>query len=348
MRTRQEIKEYAKGAFAAQRSACILGLFLVMLLTVGFVYFGNIPNIMINFSFFIQDFDIVILGIIAVIGVIVSLLAIPVAILSYVLTVNVSGFFVKVYYGQPVKYSEPYYEIRNNFGRKLGGMLWVALWLYLWSLAFMAPAMIVSIIAVVGFVASNSYGTPFFAILIPFAVILLSCIPIIIKSLSYSMTQYILASNPNVLATNAIKLSIRMTKGHKGKIFGMWMSFVGWQLLNILTFGILGIIYVNPYMYASFAGQFVELRSLAVASGVIHPLELDGVPPEYMQSHQYNQAYGYYQPQPQYPSDPYHQQPPPQPQYLSDPYHQQPPPAQPYAPHYIPEPPSDEPPSPSL
>jgi len=201
-----------------------------------------------------------------------------------VIEVNLSGTFVKVYNGQTITYSEPFTEVKTNFGRKLGGMCWMALWIYLWSLVGMFSLFI----------------------------------PTIIKVLSYSMTPYILASNPNVTATDALTLSKRMTKGHKGKIFVMGLSFIGWQILNGFTFGILGIFYVNPYMMAAFAGQFVELRSLAVASGVINATELDGgeaYSPQYQQQSQYP-----YSP----PQMPYSPEPAPQPY--------APPPASPYEP----------------
>ena len=333
MRTRQEIKEYAKEAFAAQRGTCVLGLFLVMLVTIGFSYFSNIPSIVINIPLISQDYSMAFLGIFAVLSMIIGIIAIPAMMISMVLNVNISGFFVKVYYGQFVKFSEPYSEIKNNFGRKLGGMCWHMLWIYLWSLAFMTPAVIIMVIVIVTAISSFSYTAPVYAAFVSIIAILLACIPIMIKTLSYSMTQYILASNPNVKATDAIKLSMRMTRGHKGKIFVMWLSFIGWNILDVFTIGILGIFYVNPYMYASLAGQFVELRSLAVANGVIHPSELDGAPPQnvqYYQHHQYapEQTYAGYQQQPHY--APYPQQ---QPHYT--PYPQQQP--LPQAQYYTPE-----------
>ena len=305
----------------AQRGTCVLGLFLVTLLISGYAIISSIPSTMSTLSMLSPEFDIAFMATIAAISFFVTFLAIPVMLITLVLNVNVGGFFVKVYYGQAVKYSEPYSAIKVNFGRKLGGMCWEALWLYLWSIVFMVPATIISVIAVT--VAITSYTVPYFAIVISIIVILAACIPIMIKVLSYSMTQYILASNPNVMATDALKLSIRMTSGHKGKIFVMWLSFIGWQILSVFTLGILGIFYVDPYMNTSLAGLFVELRSLAVASGVIHPSELDGIPQQYMQYHQYHQntpeqSYTGYQQQPQY--LPYSQQPMPQAQ------------------HYVPEP----------
>ena len=291
MRSREEIKDYAKQTFKAQRGPCVLGLFLVMLLTSGYSIVTNIPNLMINFSFLTQDYNFAYLGVLTAITSIIGLLAIPVMLISFVLSVNISGFFVKVYYSQPVRSTEPYYEIRNNFSRKLGGMCWEFLWTYLWTMAFIAPVVFIIIFTIAIAALSYTFHATENFFFLAFFFILAAYIPVMIKVLSYSMTKYILASNPNVKATDAIKLSMRMTKGHKGKIFLMWMSFVGWQLLNILTLGLLGIFYVNPYMYASFAGQFVELRSHAVATGVIHPMELDGIPQQHIEyyQHQYQQ-----------------------------------------------------------
>ena len=350
MRTRQEIKEYAKGAFSAQRSTCVLGLFLVMLLVTGFEMFNVIPAVMINLSLLVPELDMEFFVVMmAMFSVILSVVAIPIMLFSMILNVNVSGFFVKVYYGQQVKFSEPYSEVKKNFGRKLGGMCWESLWIFLWAMAFMMPAMIISVIIMAGSASPFYYTSypmfPLYAFFVPFIIILLACIPIMIKVISYSMTHYILASNPNVKATDAIKLSMRMTKGHKGMIFVMWLSFVGWQILSVFTLGLLGIFYVYPYMQTSLAGLFVELRSLAVSSGEIHPSELDGVPPNQMQYYQHyqytpEQQYTSYQQQPQYTQYPHYtqypqQQPMPQaPYYIPEPMQQ----PMPQAPHYVPEP----------
>jgi len=314
MRSRQEIKAFAKQAFFSQRNNCILAVFLVGLVTTGYSLLSNVPNFYSIAGEFNAAYFVGLSAIMSVIGI----LSLPVMLLTLVLSVNLDGAMVKVFYGKPITYSEPYTTLKVNFARKLGGMCWHSLWLFLW--------------AMVGMVS-------FF-------------IPTIIKSLAYSMTPYILASNPNVPATEALKLSMRMTKGHKGEIFVMGLSFIGWQLLNMLTFGILGIFYVNPYMSISYAGLFVEMRNLAVVNGVIHPSELDGVSqqyaqpqhpsvPSYMQQPQQPSVPPYAQ-QPKYPdAPPYMQQPqqptaPPyaqQPQYppQTPPNTQQPPPSPPYA-----------------
>ena len=38
-----------------------------------------------------------------------------------------------------------------------------------------------------------------------------------------------------------------MTDGHKGDLFYLHISFLGWLLLSAVTYNILGIVYVFPY-----------------------------------------------------------------------------------------------------
>ena len=75
---------------------------------------------------------------------------------------------------------------------------------------------------------------------------LLFIIPGIIKSYSYSMTYYILRDNPGMPASEAIRCSKEMMDGHKWELFCLHFSFIGWNLLSILTCGILSI-FVSPY-----------------------------------------------------------------------------------------------------
>ena len=76
---------------------------------------------------------------------------------------------------------------------------------------------------------------------------LLLIIPGIIKSLSYSMSYYILIDNPDISANDARKQSMQMMDGHKWRLFCLNLSFIGWILLSLLTFGIL-LFWVMPYM----------------------------------------------------------------------------------------------------
>ncbi len=90
---------------------------------------------------------------------------------------------------------------------------------------------------------------------------LLLIVPGIIKSLSYSMSFYILAENKGMPALECIQRSKEMTQGHKTELFKLRLSFLGWYLLEVFTFGIAGI-YVIPYMRTTEANFYCKLKSL--------------------------------------------------------------------------------------
>ena len=89
---------------------------------------------------------------------------------------------------------------------------------------------------------------------------LLLIVPGIIKSFSYAMTPYILKDNPNMRDNEAIELSMRMMEGHKWELFWLYLSFIGWFLLSLLTLGI-GFIFLLPYVYASVANFYEDLKA---------------------------------------------------------------------------------------
>lgn len=88
---------------------------------------------------------------------------------------------------------------------------------------------------------------------------LLLIIPGIIKSFSYAMTFYIIADNPTISATDALKRSEAMMKGHKMDYFVLNLSFIGWIILSLFTCGI-GIIFLNPYMETAKAHFYLTLK----------------------------------------------------------------------------------------
>ena len=84
---------------------------------------------------------------------------------------------------------------------------------------------------------------------------LLFIIPGIVKSFAYAMTPFLMAEDPNLTAKEAIKLSQERMMGHKGELFCLGLSFIGWSLLAALTGGI-GNIFLNPYMNAAYAAFY--------------------------------------------------------------------------------------------
>ena len=94
--------------------------------------------------------------------------------------------------------------------RRVGGYAWMMLFTFLWSLLFVIPG--------------------------------------IVKAYSYALTPYILAKYPEVQAKEALKVSMKIMDGKKAELFVLHLSFIGWAMLAGITFGLLGIFFVIPYM----------------------------------------------------------------------------------------------------
>lgn len=81
----------------------------------------------------------------------------------------------------------------------------------------------------------------------------------IIKNYSYKMVTYIIAENTSISAEDAIKMSEEMMNGNKLQAFKLDVSFLGWSILQYITFGILGI-YVSPYYTSTYTVLYETLR----------------------------------------------------------------------------------------
>ena len=55
-----------------------------------------------------------------------------------------------------------------------------------------------------------------------------------------------------------------MMRGNKWKTFILDLSFLGWNILSIFTFGLLNILYVNPYKAFTLAELYMVLRNQAI------------------------------------------------------------------------------------
>ncbi len=110
----------------------------------------------------------------------------------------------------------------SNYWRKVGGMILVGIFTFLWTLLLVIPG--------------------------------------IIKAFSYSMTKYILDDNPELSASEAIHRSRMMMKGHKFDLFWLYLSFIGWAFLCLLTCGI-GFLWLGPYMQTAEAAFYEEVKT---------------------------------------------------------------------------------------
>lgn len=114
-----------------------------------------------------------------------------------------------------------------------------------------------------GFHGFKNFGSAFVAYLLSTIFIilwsLLLIIPGIVASFSYSMTFYILADNPGMSGSEAIKKSKEMMNGHKWELFVLLLSFFWWYVLCGITFGI-AYIYVAPYINVTMTNFYEKIK----------------------------------------------------------------------------------------
>ena len=95
---------------------------------------------------------------------------------------------------------------------------------------------------------------------------ILLVVPGIIKALSYSMSFYILAENPDMDAMEALEESKKIMEGHKWEFFVLLLSFILWDILGCITWG-LAYIYVAPYKNATIADYYNKIKNEVCVEG---------------------------------------------------------------------------------
>ena len=129
-------------------------------------------------------------------------------------------FFVNS--GEPADLSELVYGFQHHYGNVVETTLLRDVYNFLWALLFIVPG--------------------------------------IVKAFSYSMVPYILAENPELKPKEAITLSRRIMNGNKWKLFVLDLSFIGWDILSVITLGLVGVFYSNPYQSATHAEFYQAIR----------------------------------------------------------------------------------------
>jgi len=104
--------------------------------------------------------------------------------------------------------------------KALGLQLYMALFIFLWSLLFFIPG--------------------------------------IVAAYRYALAPYLMAQNPEMGIREAVRRSKTLMKGHKGRLFSLQFSFLGWAFLSCLSLGI-GFIWLIPYIHGAETAFYMDL-----------------------------------------------------------------------------------------
>ena len=107
----------------------------------------------------------------------------------------------------------------------------------------------------------NAVSGIFLRDLFTFLGFILFIIPGLILGYSYRLVPYILADDPQIKGSDALRMSRSMMQGHKLSAFIYDLSFIGWYLLGIITCGIAIAFYVRPYKLNADAALYLAIKS---------------------------------------------------------------------------------------
>ena len=97
---------------------------------------------------------------------------------------------------------------------------------------------------------------------------LLLIAPGIYKAYCWRLVPFIIADDPEISGKEARAKSTDMMNGSKWASFVLDLSFIGWKLVGALTFGILNIVFTNPYEAATDTELYLELKSQTAGQNV--------------------------------------------------------------------------------
>lgn len=138
------------------------------------------------------------------------------------LTVGFVGFYLKLARNQETKLTELFEGYKKSFGNSIGAYILSMLYIFLWSLLFVIPGLM--------------------------------------KSYSYSMMYFIIADEPDILASKALEKSKEMMQGHRWELFVLHLSFLGWTLLAGCTCYI-GMLWLTPYMQTTMSNFYMNVKA---------------------------------------------------------------------------------------
>lgn len=125
-------------------------------------------------------------------------------------------------------------------------------------------------------------------------------VPGIIKNYEYYLVENILAVRPDLDKDSAFKMSKAIMKGNKMDAFVLDLSFFGWYILSLFTLGILAIVYVNPYFFATRVEFYAYVRADAINKGIITPMDLPDYEAPMQNGFDMNNGFGFNPQQPSF------------------------------------------------
>lgn len=188
--------------------------------------------------------------------------SIAVLIITVPISFGFAGQMLKFSRGEEVGICD-YFKIGfDNFGKSWSIFGYTLLKLLLPVITYVLSLVFVVVMSTV--VATNSSEE-----IIPIALgigallVIFSVIFLMVKSYLYVLTDYVGNDFAELDGKGSVQKSEDLMKGHRLEFFYLQLSFIGWSILAVLTFGI-GFIFLEPYIEVTNAKFYDNLAKNSV------------------------------------------------------------------------------------
>ena len=175
-----------------------------------------------------------------------------IALINVILSAGITAIHLNLARNKQISLGKLFYGFKNRPERFILASLLESLLLLHGAIPTLIGAAIL--------VLKNPMAGLIFGILTIVSVILMTII-----MLNIALTPYYVLEHPDMGISNCGKNSVHFMRGHKGKLLYIYLSFVGLQLLCILSFGI-GSLWVAPYQNQTLANFYLDVTGQPLAT----------------------------------------------------------------------------------
>lgn len=172
-----------------------------------------------------------------------------VLLVSILINVGISYIHLQISRNRTVHFSDLLYGCKYRPDRYIGyGIL-----LILIIFACITPGMICILIA-----SFQSLTKMLLLSIVGIVLTLAGSILYVILMLGFSQAIYLLIDHASLRVVDAMGTSMNYMKGNKWRLFKLYLSFIGWMLLALLTLGI-GYLWIQPYCSQSITQFYLDV-----------------------------------------------------------------------------------------
>ena len=176
------------------------------------------------------------------------------------LSVGLQKTAINITRREPVNVGDLFYAFRHHPDK----YIIVSFLMALIAVLFQIPTILLLVIMLMGNFSINTGMAVVLIILLALILLLIS----VIVLLRYSLATILLMEHPEMSALESMQVSSQLMQGNKGRYFYLGLSFIGLELLALLTCGI-AYFWLTPYTMTTYMQFYREVTG-----------ELDGDPRE--------------------------------------------------------------------